>query len=73
MYSRKKKKIKFMAILFVLFLFTVSSQFVMPAEWTCEDAFQVCFALNFNLYNISGMWNCIIGYSFCKNYVEQFL
>lgn len=45
-----------------------------PAEtWSCEDALHVCAALNWSAVDPTGIFRCIMGYSFCIEYLERHL
>lgn len=66
------KKGKKYVILFITFLLLLSLTPLLQAqEWTCEDAFQLCVALNFSPANPAGFIRCMMGYAFCKDYIEK--
>jgi len=63
---------KYVIIALILFLFIGSTQ-ALKAEWTCEDAYVLCITTRWTVNNPGEAILCMMGYSFCKKYVEPFL
>jgi len=63
---------KYLIVILVFLLFIGSTQ-TLKAEWTCENAFDLCLITQWNVNNPGEAVRCLMGYSFCKNYVEPFI
>jgi len=41
--------------------------------WSCEDALSVCAAMNWSVVDPTGLFRCMMGYSFCIEYIAAHL
>lgn len=67
MFLFKGKKIILFILVFLLFMGATQN---LKAEWTCENAFDLCLVTQWTVNNPAEAIRCIMGYSFCKKYVE---
>lgn len=70
MFLNKLKKTFVLILTLILFL---GSAQILRAEWTCEKAFDLCIATKWTVNNPTEAIKCMMGYSFCKKYVEPLL
>jgi hypothetical protein len=63
---------KYIIVVLAFLLFIGSTQ-TLKADWTCENAFDLCITTRWTVNNPGEAIRCIMGYSFCKNYVEPFI
>jgi len=60
-------------IIILVFLLFIGSTQILKAEWNCEKALNLCLATEWTVHNPQEAIRCMMGYSFCKKYVEPFL
>lgn len=71
--TKKSKPISAYRLCALLVLLLLLAPMLPGDDWSCEDALYVCAAMNWSPVDPTGLIRCMLGYSFCLEYIDQHL